>query len=117
MDDSILETLKKTLGVGEWDESFDTDIIIHANAALMVLADLGVGPSNGMFITGPNETWSMFFQGRDDFEMVKSYLTLKVRLLFDPPTSSFVLESMKNLIAEWEWRLNVRAEGAYEDDC
>lgn len=116
MDDSILETLKKTLGVGEWDESFDTDLIVHINAALMVLVDLGVGPSNGMFITGPQETWAMLFGGRDDLEMVKSYLTVKVRLLFDPPSSSFVLESYKNLAAEWEWRLNVRAEGAYDSD-
>ncbi len=115
MDDSILDTIKRTVGVSVDDESFDVDLIVAINSALMVLADIGVGPSNGMVITGPGETWSMFFGGREDFEMVKSFVTLKVRLLFDPPTSSFVLDSMKNLAAEYEWRLNVRAEGAYED--
>ncbi len=116
MDDSILETIKQTVGVNVDDDSFDIDLIIAINSALMGLADIGVGPPNGMTITGSGETWSMFFGGRDDFEMVKSFVTLKVRLLFDPPTSSFVLESMKNLVAEYEWRLNVRAEGAYEDE-
>lgn len=115
MDDSILETLKQTLGISKDDDSFDTDLVAHINAALMVLADLGVGPSNGLIITGPQETWAMLAGNREDLEMVKSYLTLKVKLLFDPPSSSFVLESYKNLIAEWEWRLNVRAEGAYDN--
>lgn len=116
MDDSILETLKQALGIAKGDDSFDTDLVIHINAALMVLADLGVGPSTGLFITGPQETWAMLVGSSEEFEMVKSYLTLKVKLLFDPPTSSFVLESVKNLADEWEWRLRARAEGVFEDD-
>lgn len=116
MDDSILETLKQTLGISADDDSFDTDLIVHINAALMVFADLGVGPSKGLFITGPQETWAMLVGSNEEYEMTKSYLTLKVKLLFDPPSSSFVLESMKNLVDEWEWRLKVRAEGVFEDD-
>lgn len=116
MNDSILDTIKQTIGVSADDDSFDVDLIVAINSALMGLADIGVGPSSGRIITGSSETWSMLYGVRDDFEMVKSFVTLKVRLLFDPPTSSFVLESMKALAAEYEWRLNVRAEGAYEDE-
>lgn len=115
MNDSILLTLKQGLGIPKDDDAFDPELVVHANAALMVLADLGVGPPNGFFISGASETWAQFIGGREDFEMVKSYLILKVKLLFDPPSSSSVMESTKALIAEWEWRLNVRAEGAYEN--
>lgn len=115
--ESILTSIKKLLGPEEEITNFDTDIIIHINSALMVLTQLGVGPSEGYFITGPSETWNDFL-GKDlsKLEAVKSYIYLKVRLLFDPPASSAVIESTNKMIQEFEWRLNVGAETLDEND-
>lgn len=114
MEESILMTVRKACQVPEWDSGFDTELIIHTNTILMRLNQLGVGPKNGFYITGTEETWASFV-GSDEFKMVQSYVTLRVKLLFDPPSSSFVLESMKNQIAEFEWLLNVQAEGAFDE--
>lgn len=115
MNDSILKTVKKCLPLAPDDDYFDQELIIHINSALMTLTQLGVGPRDGTFITSEEDTWTSIIEGALDFEMVKSYVILKVKLLFDPPSSSFVLESMKNQIAEFEWRLNVQAEGAFNE--
>lgn len=111
--ESILTSIKKLLGPEEEVTNFDTDLIIHINSVLMILTQLGVGPSGGFSISGSSETWSDFL-GEDlsKLESVKSYIYLKVRLLFDPPTSSAVIESYKSLISEFEWRLNVAAESS-----
>lgn len=116
MEESILMTVRKACQVPEWDDGFDQELIVHTNTILMRLTQLGVGPRTGFFITGTQETWASFIGGSDEFKMVQSYVVLRVRLLFDPPSSSFVLESMKNQIAEFEWLLNVQAEGAFDDD-
>lgn len=108
--ESILTSIKKLLGITEEYEQFDTDIIIHINSVFMILNQLGVGPSDGFSIKDKSATWSDFMSEDDSrFASVKSYMYLKVRLLFDPPSSS-VADSMKQMINEYEWRLNVSAE-------
>ena len=112
MNDSILTSIKKLLGITEEYEHFDQDIIIHINSVFMILNQLGVGPSNGFSITDKTAVWSDFLSDETGIESVKSYIYLKVRLLFDPPTSSAVMESMNRMICELEFRLNVSAESS-----
>lgn len=108
--DSILTSVKKMLGIDESYYHFDTDIIMHINSTLMILNQLGVGPTSGFTITGPYEVWSDFIPEGRNLEAVKTYVYQKVRLIFDPPQGSAHLEALKNSIAEFEWRLNVAAE-------
>lgn len=110
MDESILLSIKKMLGIDPDYDSFDTDIILNINTVLMVLCQIGVGVS-GFTITGDSETWSEFLNGNKDFEAVKTYVYLRVRLIFDPPTSSFVVEALKQQASELEWRLYIQADG------
>ena len=110
MNDSILTSIKKLLGITEEYEHFDQDIIIHINSVFMILNQLGVGPTNGFSITDKTAVWSDFISEGANLESVKSYIYLKVRLIFDPPTSSAVMESMNRMISEFEWRLNISAE-------
>lgn len=112
MNDSILTSIKKLLGITEEYEHFDQDIIIHINSVFMILNQLGVGPSNGFSITDKTAVWSDFISEGANLESVKSYIYLKVRLLFDPPTTSAVMESMNRMISELEFRLNVSAESS-----
>ncbi len=109
MEDGILVSIKKMLGLHEEDVSFDTDIIIHINSVLMILGQLGVVDTS-FFITGNTETWSECLDNRTDFNSVKSYIYMKVKLIFDPPLSNAVMEAHKLLISELEWRLNVASE-------
>lgn len=103
---SILNTIKKLLGIDILDDAFDDDIVTHINSAFMILNHLGVGPSETFLITGDTETWDQFIGDIKNIDAVKSYIYLKVKLLFDPPTSSFVLEANNRIISELEWRLN-----------
>lgn len=109
MEDSILLSIKKLLGPMAEYEVFELDIMMHINSAFSVLTQLGVGPSEGFFIKDANDLWSDFIQS-PKLEMVKTYIYLKVKLVFDPPSSSAVLESMNRQISEFEWRLNSAAE-------
>lgn len=108
--ESILTSIKKILGITEEYTHFDQDIIMHINSVFMVLTQIGIGPSEGFFIEDDSATWDDFIQEDKTIEAVKSYMGLKVQLLFDPPLSSSVMESKKRLIDEFEWRLNVQAE-------
>ena len=108
--ESILTTIKTMLGIPEDETHFDQDIKININSVFMTLNQLGVGPSNGFFISDSTKTWSDFLQDQTDVEAVKSYMYLKVKLIFDPPSTSFVLDSMERQIKEWEWRLNAQVE-------
>ena len=108
--DSILTSIKKLLGITEEYEHFDQDIIIHINTALMILTQLGVGPSEGFFIKDKYALWSDFITDVKTLEAVKSYIYLKVRMLFDPPTSSSLMNAMEQNMKELEWRLNVASE-------
>lgn len=109
--ESILTSVKKMLGITDDYTHFDSDITIHINSVFMILSQLGVGPVNGFTITDKSDTWSDFIPADNkNFESVKTYVYLKVKLLFDPPMSSAVMEAMKQMISELEWRLNVEAE-------
>lgn len=112
-DDSILISIKKLLGITEEYTHFDQDIVMHINSVIFVLSQLGVETADGFAITGSNETWSDLLPNIDQqksLESIKSYIYLKVRLLFDPPSASAVIESTNKLINELEWRINVAVD-------
>lgn len=108
--ESILTSIKKMLGITEEYEHFDSDLIMHINSVFMILTQLGVGPPSGFSIRDKTSIWKEFVSDETKFQLVKSYMHLKVKLLFDPPLSSAVMASMEKMIAEAEWRLNVAAE-------
>ena len=103
--DSILTSIKKLLGVAEDYTLFDPDIVIHINTAFMNLLQLGVGPEEGFSINGSEAEWSDFMGTRADIEAIKSYIYLKVRLIFDPPQTGYLIEAINKQILEYEWRL------------
>ena len=108
--ESILTSIKKLLGIAEEDTTFDTDIIIHINSVLMILNQLGVGPAKGFSIEDSSAEWSDFVYDTSQIESVKTYVYMKVKLMFDPPLSSSAVESMKQIISELEWRLLVAVD-------
>lgn len=107
---SILLSVKKMLGPSADYDIFDPELIIHINSVFGTLHQLGVGPEEKFVITGDSELWSDFLTEGEEIEEVKSYMYLRVRLLFDPPSSSFVLSSFKEQLKELEWRLQCKAE-------
>lgn len=108
--ESILTSIKKLLGIEADYEHFDADLVMHINSVFMILTQMGVGPAEGFSIIDEDATWDEFIQDKKTIESVKSYMYLKVRLLFDPPLSSAVATSMTNLVNEFEWRLNVAVD-------
>ena len=108
--DSILTSIKKLLGITEDYENFDADIIMHINSVFMTLRQIGVGPEEGFFIEDKSATWADFMGDETKIESVKTYMYMKVRLLFDPPLSSTVIECMNRSISEFEWRLILESE-------
>lgn len=110
MMDSILTSIKKLLGITEEYTHFDADIVMHINSVFTILCQLGVGPESGFSISDASAVWSDFLPDNSNLELVKSYMYQKVRLLFDPPQSSALLDAMKQSISELEWRINVQAE-------
>lgn len=105
--DSILQSIKKLLGIDETYTHFDQDIIMHINSVFFVLNQLGIGPEEGYFITDEYNTWNEFVYDPGKVELVKSYIYLKVKLLFDPPASGSVLDAINRQINEFEWRLSI----------
>lgn len=112
---SILTTIKKMLGITEDYKHFDSDIIVHINAALMTLNQLGVGPKKPALITSELETWSGIFENLADIEAVKTFVYIKVRVIFDPPSSSYVLDALNRQADELAFRLNVQVENNKEE--
>jgi len=113
MENSILKSTKKILGLADDYDVFDLDIITHINTAFSTLYQLGVGPSDGFAIEDETPTWDDFIDG--DISIVnacRTYVYLRVRLLFDPPPTSFALASMKEQLTEYEWRISVLREQA-----
>lgn len=110
METSILTSIKKLLGIAEDYTEFDEDIIIHINTVFLNLTQLGVGPKEGFSIEDDTAEWEDFIDDSLQLQAVKSYMYLKVKLLFDPPLSSSVIDSMNRMIAELEWRLNVAVD-------
>ena len=109
--ESILTSIKKLLGPGEDDTQFDDDITIFINGAIMRLNQLGIGPPGGYSITSKDNTWDELIGTRNDLDAVKTYIYLKVRLVFDPPQSGFLVDAIKGQITELESTLNIQAEG------
>lgn len=109
-DDSILQTIKKLIGITEEYTPFDMNIIIHINTAFMILNQLGVGPKDGFCISDETTTWNEYDAGLVNIGTIKTYVYLRVRLLFDPPSSSTINEIINKQILELEYRLNVSAE-------
>ncbi len=110
VDDSILLTIKRQLDMCDDYNAFDPIIITHINSVFLTLDQLGVSPVRHFEITGENEQWSDYLKDRTDLNAVKSYIYLKVRLLFDPPNVGVLHEAMERQIAELEWRLNVQCD-------
>lgn len=104
--DSILSSIKKLLGMGEDYTHFDTDIIMGINTAFSILTQIGVGPEAGFTITDKNAVWSDYIPDVKTHELVKTYIYLKVKLVFDPPASSVVIELLKEQSKELEWRIS-----------
>ena len=110
MQDSILMTIRKLVCGNPYADHFDTDLLVHINACFSVLNQLGVGPENGFVVTDETQSWSSYIADNYILNMVKTYVTLKVKKIFDPPLTSSVLEAMDKEISQLEWRLNVAVD-------
>lgn len=109
--DSILNTIKKLLGIDIDDDSFDVDIIVNINSAIFSLSQMGIGPKDGFIVTSIDQKWSDYIDSNiKNVEGVKNYLYLKTKMIFDPPTSSTVIEAFNNSIKELEWRMMLAVE-------
>lgn len=108
--ESVLTSIKKMLGIVEEYTHFDADLIMHINSVLSILNQIGVGPSEGFSIEDKQDVWTDFIPQSPKLEFVKSYVYMKVKLLFDPPISSAAIESTNQLTSELEWRIQVAAD-------
>ena len=106
MDESILSSVKKMLGIDDSYTAFDMDIIIHINSVFVTLYELGVG-DEPFSISDSSAIWSDFIGDANDLNLIKTYMYLKVRLIFDPPTSSAALQAMQELCKEFEFRISI----------
>lgn len=111
MANSILTETKKVLGVAEDYTAFDADILMHINSVFSTLTQLGIGPTNGFSIEDKEATWDAFLGSDLNLNQIKSYMYLRVRLLFDPPGTSFLGDALDKQRIELEWRLHVYREG------
>lgn len=113
-DRSILNNTKHILGLAAGYSPFDHDVLTHINSTFSILDQLGIGPEGGYFIESNEETWDDYVEASDlpanQLNLVRTYLYLKVRMLFDPPTTSYLIDSMNKQIAEHEHRLNTFRE-------
>ena len=116
MQESILKTIKQLIGCPDDFEQFDLDLTIHINSAFATLTQLGVGPKEGYRITGPDNVWSEFDEDAQKIGLVKDYVYIKTRLLFDPPTSGSLMDSFKEQLKEMEWRLYIMYYPISADD-
>lgn len=110
MSNSILTSVKKTLGIAEEYTAFDEDIIMHINSVFSTLQQLGVGPSTGFAIADKTALWSDFLADDLRLNNVKTYMYMRVRLIFDPPSTSYLISSMQKQVEELEWRISAYRE-------
>ncbi len=110
MPQSILTSVKKVVGLTEDDLSFDLDILMHANTVFATLTQLGVGPDDGFEIEDATAVWDDFLGADKRYNFVKSYVYLRIRMLFDPPTTSSLANAMKEQIDEYTYRISVLRE-------
>ncbi len=114
--DSILDTVKRDLGIIPEYEHFDDQLVTDINTVISVLLQVGYGPENGFRITGRDETWDEYIDPEDEtLEMIKSYISKSVKLMFDAPLNSAVLTSVKEKATELEWRINVATDHYISD--
>lgn len=117
MINSILLSVKDAIGPSASYDAFDNSLIMHINSVFGILKQMGVGPQDETFkITGSKEEWDDFYEEGENLEMVKTYMFMKVRMMFDPPQSSFVADAIGRQISELEWRLNVEVDPKTEED-
>ncbi len=108
--ESILNTIKKLLGIDSEDDSFDNDLIAIINTVIPILSQMNIGPPNGFILTSPADKWSDYLDSEINLEGVKTYIYLKTKLIFDPPSTSIVVESINNTLKELEWRMMLAVE-------
>ena len=113
MADSIFNSVKKVVGLLGDDGSFDEDILLHINSVVSTLRQLGLSIPADFYVRDDVQTWQDLLGEFRDLDLVKSYMTMKVRLMFDPPSSSFGLKSMEEMVKEYEWRINVLTDQPY----
>ena len=114
MNESILNTIKVMLNVEDDCDAFDIEIVAYINSALFTLSQFGIGPEEGFSITGPTELWSDYITSEKNLTAVQTFIKLKVQLLFDPPSNSFVVDAINKQIEELGWRLCLEAEQSYD---
>lgn len=110
MSESILTSTKKMLGLSDDYTAFDPDIIIHINSVISILHDLGIGPEEGYIVEDAEDTWEMYLGSTQNFALIRTYVYLRVRLFFDPPTTSYLISAMEDQLRELEWRISMRRE-------
>lgn len=110
MEDSILNSIKDAVSVSSEESAFDQEIILHINSTFITLRQNGIGPDTPFFITDDTAKWSDFTEDASILPMIKSYIALVVRSLFDPPSSSSLADAINNKIAEYEWRLSIECD-------
>ena len=113
MTDSIFSSVKKVVGLLGDDGSFDEDILLHINSVVSTLRQLGLSIPSDFYVRDDVQTWRDLLGEFRDLDIVKSYMVMKVRLMFDPPSSSFGLASMTEMVNEFEWRINVLTDQPY----
>lgn len=112
MDELILTSIKKLVGLAPEDTSFDPDLLIHINSAVDILRQLGVEADTGFYVD-KNTRWDELVEDDTELRLIESYLFMKTRKWFDPPQNGTAMDSLNSSIAELEWRINVAAEAAY----
>lgn len=110
MTNSILNSVKKVLNLAEDFTVFDQDVMMHINSVFSTLNQLGAGPEDGFMIEDADATWDAFLGSDPRLNTIKTYVYLRVRLLFDPPTLGYLIDALKEQIKEQEWRINVEME-------
>ena len=107
---SVLNTTKKLLGLDADDDSFDSDICIGINSAILILSQLGLEGNEGFIVTDDTQEWSDYLNDNKLLPMVQQYIHLKTKMSFDPPQNSIVCENLKQIITELEWRIRMVSE-------
>lgn len=117
MDDSILNSIKIAIGLSVEDDAFDQELLMLINSVLMTLQQIGVGPQDELFhIEDNSKTWSDYLDEPTELPMVKNYVAIRVRLIFDPPQSSSLDQALRQEIAEYEWRMNLKVDDYHVED-
>lgn len=117
LEESILDSIKKFIGVSTDDDVFDDEILMLINGTFMILQQIGVGDSNTLFHIEDNSSiWSDYIKDYNELSLVQTYIAIRVRLMFDPPQSSTLEQALKQEVAEYEWRLNVKADDYHVEE-